>query len=77
MVLRMKKDANENVHPASISVVFAPEGAVSIQAVCKAEKALLGNDSFLERAHTVQDGGTALQVERNKVFPKVVLPYAR
>ena len=62
----MKKDANDNVHPASLSVMHAPEGMVCIRGVCRAERMLLPPSQLrvVSKAHTVQDGGKALREER-------------
>ena len=71
LVTRSKKDANDNIHPASVSIIFAPEGATAIRAVCKAERALLppSQQIVVTAAVTTQDGGTALREERLKVNP--------
>ena len=68
LVTRAKKDANDAVHPVSLSVLMAPEGSVAVRAHCRAEKSILGpTKSFLDRAHTIQDGGYALREDRLKV----------
>jgi hypothetical protein len=74
LCLRVAKDANDSVHPKSISVIFAPEGKVALRAVMKAEKLILSalpgpKVAEFGNVLTVHDAAKCLRTERKLEYP--------
>jgi hypothetical protein len=71
MVVRAKKNANNNIAIASVSRLLGPEGNVTVKAHCAAEKAIMGAHNIFSRPEnlTITDGGAALRTERHKAYP--------
>ena len=75
MIARATKDANDNIHVISLSVMLAAESNVSLDAVQTAENRLLGNPNPLSSSErvTITDGGVALISSQQRQHPEVSL----
>ena len=71
MFIRATKDANDNIHPISISILLATEGTLATDAVQTAERLALGPSSALDMPGrvTITDGGKALMNSQLKAHP--------
>jgi hypothetical protein len=72
LVARATFDANNHVHPVSISHMLAPEGDLSVGAHISAERHLLGDGVMNKFGHlTFVDGHASLEGEIGKQLPNV------
>ena len=74
LIVRGKKDANSNLHAASLSHMLAAEGDLSLGAPTAAEKALLPKEAFNTPDYvTLVDGGASLKSQNKMCNPEASL----
>ena len=71
LVVRAKKDANNNVHVGSCSRLAGAECPTTVGAHCRAEKFIMGKKNIFSRKQnlTISDGGYALRHTRREHYP--------
>lgn len=71
LVVRATMDANDNIHPMSVSDVLAPEGLASVGAHMAVEKIMTNMESVASQTVCIVDGGPALLRTTKREYPEM------